>query len=228
MICVQSREGEVWRYFASGRTEGWGALSKAFKRQLPSRWRRQKARNRLSFCTPILSGDEAPLAQCPCYTAKGVHLLSTPCGREVEVFTSQYRYINAAHGMNCLGPNSATITDTGTASEINLWFCRYLQDHLTFFLWIVSLSETGHLWIFVEIRPILVLLTTKVIGSIEIGVYARNYNQRVLKLVRRLSLTTQGFKSGLNSTSVMDFTYQSFLTFDSVWLFLPNTTMSSG
>lgn len=40
------------------------------------------------------------------------------CGKEMDVFTSWYRQINATHDMNHLGPNSATVTGAGTASEI--------------------------------------------------------------------------------------------------------------
>lgn len=53
-----------------------------------------------------------------------------------------YDSIDATHGMNCLDPNSATFTDTGTASGIKPWFCTYLQEHSNLFLQTVSQLET--------------------------------------------------------------------------------------
>lgn len=162
VICAQSREGEVeiFCFTQNGRVRCSG-LSRAF--EMHEEWRRQKARIRLSFLYPHPLGWWSSSCTVPLPHKEGGLLIAISLwrGREVDVFNSQYRYINATHGMSYLGPNPATLTDTGTASEIKPWFWRYLQEHSTFFLWIVSLSGTWLLWILVEIDPVIVLLTTK-------------------------------------------------------------------
>lgn len=130
------------------------SLSRTFKMLAPYQENKAGKKPGLDWCfIPMLFGGEVLLQSA--FVSHRIH--NSVAGS----FTSECWYINATHGMNYWGPSSVTLTDTGIASEKEPWFCKDLQKHSIFFLWQVSVSKRWLLQIFLEVWPILVLLTAK-------------------------------------------------------------------